>query len=40
MNLHHNEAIKYISELIKLDRIGSENIDGKKYFKANINNDS
>ncbi len=40
MNLHHNEAVKYISELIKLNRISSENIDGKKYFKANIHNDS
>ncbi|MBN2590847.1 MAG: radical SAM protein [Sedimentisphaerales bacterium] len=40
MNMHRNVAIKYISELTKLNRIHSENIDGTKYFKAAIHIDS
>ena len=34
MNMHRNEAVKYISELEKQGRIHSENIDGTLYFKA------
>ncbi|MBN1974033.1 MAG: radical SAM protein [Sedimentisphaerales bacterium] len=33
MNLHGNEAIKYISSLIEQGRIQSENVDGTIYFK-------
>ena len=40
LNLHHNAAIKYISELIKQGRIYSENIHGIKYFKVTIHSES
>lgn len=33
MNLHSNEAIKYISSLTEQGRIQSENVDGTIYFK-------
>jgi wyosine [tRNA(Phe)-imidazoG37] synthetase (radical SAM superfamily) len=33
MNMHRNEAIKYIAELKRRGRIQSENIDGIEYFK-------
>ena len=34
MNIHHNEAVKYIGELQQKGLIESENIDGTIYFKA------
>ena len=39
MNMHQNEAVKYLSELIKLNSIYSENIDGTLYYKVNIHID-